>query len=253
MKRQNEMEEYLESLWRMKEQKEESIQALKTAIGEDVSDSIIDELSYNNLVIPTDDNKINLTKNGEDYARKIIRSHRIAEKLIFDVLGVEFETGACEFEHIINTEVVDSICTLLGHPRECPHGMPIPEGECCQRQTKTVESLVIPLTELPEGMSAQIAYVNCNNAQRLHKMNSLQFRQGTTIKLLQKKPTFVVNCEGADIALDSEVASDIYLWKEREQFGQAETNVIGPERFFRGKGWGKRWRKGLGLRRGKRS
>jgi Mn-dependent DtxR family transcriptional regulator len=43
----------------------------------------------------------------------------------------EIEQQACKFEHILSPEATDKICTFLGHPRTCPHGSPIPEGDCC--------------------------------------------------------------------------------------------------------------------------
>jgi putative ABC transport system ATP-binding protein len=75
------------------------------------------------------------TPAGEERARNVIRRHRLAERLFMDVLSirdeVEIESSACKFEHILSPDVTDRICTLLGHPLECPHGSPIPQGECC--------------------------------------------------------------------------------------------------------------------------
>lgn len=75
------------------------------------------------------------TPAGEERARNVIRRHRLAERLFIDVLSirdeVEVEASACKFEHILSPDVTDRICTLLGHPLECPHGSPIPQGECC--------------------------------------------------------------------------------------------------------------------------
>lgn len=231
MKHHNEREEYLERLWRLKEEKEESIQVLKNAIGEDFDNSVVEELLSENLVKLTEDfGRINLTIEGEDYARRIIRAHRLAEKLVCDVLGGEFESGACEFEHIANTELVDSICTLLGHPRQCPHGLAIPEGECCKRFAKTIESSVIPLTELEPGMSARVAYINCSDDQRLHRIDALQIKRGSVITLQQKSPAYVISCEGAEIALDSDVAFSIHMWKNHHRFDQAGGNADGPQR-----------------------
>ncbi len=45
----------------------------------------------------------------------------------------EIEQQACKFEHILSPEATDKICTFLGHPAACPHGDPIPPGECCVR------------------------------------------------------------------------------------------------------------------------
>lgn len=75
------------------------------------------------------------TAPGEERARNVIRRHRLAERLFMDVLSIqdeiEVESSACKFEHILSPDVTDRICTLLGHPTACPHGSPIPHGECC--------------------------------------------------------------------------------------------------------------------------
>jgi DtxR family Mn-dependent transcriptional regulator len=211
---QHEKDEYLERLWYMREEGEESLNALKEALGKGFDAAVLDELTSDGLVAATGDElRITLTPKGVDRARRVIRAHRIAERLIHDVLGNRFESGACEFEHMIDTELVDSICTLLGHPRECPHGKPIPEGECCRRSAKTAESSVIPLTELEVGQSGRVAYVNYRNEHLFHKIDALQIRPGVMIKLLQRYPSYVVEVENATIAMDSEVAATVSLWR----------------------------------------
>ena len=79
--------------------------------------------------------EIVFTPRGEQRARSVIRRHRLAERLFMDVLAIRdegsIEQNACTFEHILSPEVTDRICTFLGHPRTCPHGSPIPEGDCC--------------------------------------------------------------------------------------------------------------------------
>ncbi|MBF0511516.1 MAG: metal-dependent transcriptional regulator [Candidatus Omnitrophica bacterium] len=120
---------------------------------------------------------------------------------------------ACEFEHTVSLELVNGICTLLGHPKECPHGMPIPEGECCRQAAKTASSFIIPLSDLKLGESARIAYINCKSDQQIHKLEGLCIRPGVTIKLHQNYPTYVIECEGASIALDGDVVANISVWK----------------------------------------
>jgi len=75
------------------------------------------------------------TARGEERARSVIRRHRLAERLFTDVLALRdeqsIEKNACTFEHILSAEVTDRICAMLGHPTECPHGSPIPPGDCC--------------------------------------------------------------------------------------------------------------------------
>ncbi len=214
-----EIDEYLENLWYMKENEKDSLDDLKEALGGEFNADIVDELLVENLIEPIkEDNKITFTENGEQYARKIVRAHRLAERLLYDAMGRNIEDGACEFEHTVTPELVDSICIMLGHPKECPHGLPIPESECCRSSAKTIESSVQHLTDLEVGECARIAYINCSSDHNLHKLNSLQIRPGVEIRLHQKYPSYVVECENASIALDKEIADNICVWAEECQF-----------------------------------
>ena len=86
------------------------------------------------LLIPAG-GTVAFTPKGETRARSVIRRHRLAERLFMDVLALRdaesVESNACTFEHILSPEVTDRICTFLGHPATCPHGCPIPPGDCC--------------------------------------------------------------------------------------------------------------------------
>lgn len=86
-------------------------------------------------LVTTENGKDAFTPKGHARARDVIRRHRLAERLFRDVLSIqdeaEIESSACKFEHILSPEVTDRMCTLMGHPDACPHGSPIPCGECC--------------------------------------------------------------------------------------------------------------------------
>ena len=74
------------------------------------------------------------TPRGRTRARDLIRRRRLAEVLFSSALHLpdkEVEQTACLMEHVIDPEVANSICSFLGHPRRCPHGRPIPTGDCC--------------------------------------------------------------------------------------------------------------------------
>jgi putative ABC transport system ATP-binding protein len=80
-----------------------------------------------------------LTPMGSQRARDVVRRHRLAERLFKDTFSVdetEAHTQACKFEHIISPELDQRICTFLGHPKTCPHGNPIPPGDCCNGKPK---------------------------------------------------------------------------------------------------------------------
>jgi len=77
---------------------------------------------------------LEFTPRGRNRARDLVRRRRLAEVLFSSALRVpepEVENVACRMEHIIEPEVANSICAFLGHPRLCPHGKPIPTGDCC--------------------------------------------------------------------------------------------------------------------------
>ena len=218
MTKKRELDEYLEVLWKMREVRQDSAELLRENMKAEFNETHLTELAEQGLIeFKEDGKKVELTEKGAVEASLIVRSHRLAERLIHNVMGMHYESGACEFEHIITAELVDSICTLLGHPRECPHGLPIPEGACCKRAADTTTSLVVPLTQLQVGEQAQIAYINCASDQRLNMLEGLQIRPGTTLRLEQTYPVFVVSCEGTNIALDEKIVRDICLWRSASQ------------------------------------
>jgi putative ABC transport system ATP-binding protein len=86
---------------------------------------------------------VHLTETGSRRARDVVRRHRLAERLFKDTFAIddsEAHTQACKFEHIISPELDQRICTFLGHPKTCPHGNPIPPGDCCDGKLKSNRS-----------------------------------------------------------------------------------------------------------------
>ena len=80
-----------------------------------------------------------LTPVGSQRARGVVRRHRLAERLFKDTFAVddaEAHDQACRFEHVISPELDQRICTFLGHPKTCPHGNPIPPGDCCNGKSR---------------------------------------------------------------------------------------------------------------------
>ena len=134
----NERDEMLEGLWQLHERGCSNVPALRGSLADRYRAEDLARLSDEGLVTLDLSDEISLTPQGAVFAERLIRGHRIGERLIHDVLGREFEPGACELEHMLNSEIVDGICTLLGHPRDCPHGSPIPEGECCRISARYV-------------------------------------------------------------------------------------------------------------------
>ena len=76
--------------------------------------------------------EIQLTQEGEHVGKQMIRNTRLLEVLMKDALRIEIdEEMVCGIEHHMKDMFTDALCTLLNHPRLCPHGHEIPKGICC--------------------------------------------------------------------------------------------------------------------------
>jgi len=209
------IEEVLEYLWTLNEKGGLSKENIDKKYGERHSREYLELLSDKKL-IELKDNQVSLTSKGETKGREIIRRHRLAELLFAEVLDMpenQYETTACRFEHILNPAVTNNICTFLGHPPVCPHGRPIPEGECCKKFTKEIKPLATRLTELISGDSGKIMFITPKYHTRIDRLGSLGLMPGSIIKLHQKKPAIVIGVGETTIALDDELAKEIFVRK----------------------------------------
>lgn len=157
---------------------------------------------------------LTLTSTGQPEATQSVRRRRLAERLLADVLSTEeslLDEQACRLEPALFDSLDDKICTLLGHPRFCPHGKPIPEGECCRQKRESVDRVIASLCELQAGQSGHIAYLQMHNPQRLQKLMAMGVLPGVPIALLRRFPSFVFEANYSQFAVDEEMAADIYV------------------------------------------
>jgi len=88
------------------------------------------------------DRSLRLTRQGRQLATSIVRRHRLAERLLTDVIGLEWEKvhrEADRWEHAISAEVEQKLVELLGDPATCPHGNPIPGSQRRKDGAQAVE------------------------------------------------------------------------------------------------------------------
>ncbi len=212
---QERLEEALELLWVLKEEEKDSLGRFHACSDDDEIASIIKELQRKNLITVDGDN-VDFTEEGKKIARGIVRRHRLAERLFADIFEMKEDViheDACRMEHILSEELTDSVCTFLGHPPTCPHGKPIPRGECCKRYRVEVKPLVRALTDFEVGQTGRIVYIVPSDPSRLNRLNSIGINAGTEIKLLQKWPSVVVQVDETTVALDPDIAREIYVKK----------------------------------------
>jgi len=125
-------EEYLETILALEE---EGIVPLRARLVERlglsaaaVSETIA-RLSEQGFVELAGDRSLHLTQKGRHLATTVVRRHRLAERLLTDVIGLEWEKvhrEAARWEHAISADVEEKLVELLGDPATCPHGNPIP-------------------------------------------------------------------------------------------------------------------------------
>jgi DtxR family Mn-dependent transcriptional regulator len=97
-----------------------------------------------------DDRSLRLTQKGREVATSVVRRHRLAERLLLDVIGLEWEKvhkEADRWEHAISADVEEKLVALLGDPATCPHGNPIPGSA-----HKTDIAAAQPLTQSAPGV-----------------------------------------------------------------------------------------------------
>jgi DtxR family transcriptional regulator, Mn-dependent transcriptional regulator len=125
-------EMYLRTVYELEE---EGVTPLRARIAERLRQSgptvsqTVARMERDGLLTVEGDRHLELTTEGRRQATSVMRKHRLAECLLIDVIGMEWEEvhiEACRWEHVMSDSVERRIATLLGAPTACPHGNPIP-------------------------------------------------------------------------------------------------------------------------------
>jgi DtxR family Mn-dependent transcriptional regulator len=209
------VEEILEAIWKADEAGEFTLAGVRRHCAEEILEVNLRELEAEGLLIRQGE-RILFTAEGKEQARGVIRRHRLTESLLTYVLGLPEEKAdaiACEMEHALPPEMERSICTLLGHPPFSPTGKPIPPGEDCLQKLSSVNAAIVNLCELSPGEEGRIAYIRPKNHARLHRLTAFGIVPGVTVKLHQTYPAFCIKFEETELAIDPDVAEDIFVAK----------------------------------------
>lgn len=207
-----EEEMFLERLWCLKEVGKSNRCAIAGTHDSALHDRLLASFLEKGLVT-LEGETVNLTENGFARAQDVIRRRRLAEVLLHNVLDLNLsvvETNACKIEHIISNEVTDSICTFLGHPVQCPHGKPIPPGNCCREQKERVRPLIEPLKNVPIGKKVRVVFITSPDVGVIQRLTSLGLHPGVVVNVRQHTPTVILRVGETDIALDPAFAGRIY-------------------------------------------
>jgi DtxR family Mn-dependent transcriptional regulator len=125
-------EMYLRTIYELVE---EGIVPLRARIAERLHQSgptvsqTVARMERDGLVTVEGDRHLQLTEQGMHLATRVMRKHRLAERLLTDVIGLDWElvhAEACRWEHVMSETVERRLVELLDHPTESPYGNPIP-------------------------------------------------------------------------------------------------------------------------------
>lgn len=128
------VEEYLETIFALEEEGIPVIQARLAERLDKAAPSVsemLDRLEADDLIVRSA-RQITMTAKGAALAAGVVRKHRLAERLLVDVIGLDWDKAHVEagrWEHVISDDVEARLVVLLGNPTTCPHGNPIPGVE----------------------------------------------------------------------------------------------------------------------------
>jgi len=190
-----EAEEYIEAIYRLQKR---SGAAKTNELAEElhvVPGSItntIEHLEKHSLVEHEPYRGVKLTPKGEQMALDILRRHRLAERLLTDVLHAEWSDvheSACKLEHALTKEVVALLEKRLGNPKSCPHGNPIPT-----EHGEVEEEASYPLTEVGVQVPFIVARITDGKREKLLTLADKGIRPNVPVQIVEKKASNMILC-----------------------------------------------------------
>jgi DtxR family Mn-dependent transcriptional regulator len=181
-------EEYLEAIYRLESEKGfaktmELARQLKVVPGSVTN--TIEGLERKGLVTHEPYKGVKLSEKGRKLASNILRRHRLAERLLTDFLQLdwsEVHNAACKLEHALSPEILNPLENVLGHPKTCPHGNPIPT-----KKGKLVEEETKPLTDLNSGEGGVIIRISDEKPNILKVLGRLGLLPESFVKVERKE------------------------------------------------------------------
>lgn len=209
------VEEYLEAIYKLGEEGQPvalSTLAECLEISSVSANEMVRKLVERNLVLYEPYKGVSLTPAGQAKALAVIRRHRLWECLLTDVLGLSWDQvheEACRLEHATSPLVEERLAQLLGEPKTCPHGHPMPtaEGEMA------VEA-GCPLAELTAGQRARVLRVPEGDDALLRYLATLGLKPKVTVQVEVAAPfqgPLTVQVGEARHVLGRELASQIVV------------------------------------------
>ncbi len=210
------VEEYLETIHGLEEEGTLVIQARiaeRLGLSAPSVSEMLDRLESEGYVRRSG-RTVELTDKGSEVAVKVVRKHRLAERLLVDVIGLEWHKvhrEAGRWEHVISDEVEARLVELLGDPSTCPHGNPIPGS----RSAPSV-SAQMPLADATQGQTVRLERVSEQVELDLGALTYLDehgFIPGATAVVASRGPdgTLLLEVDDATVAFGPDLSRRLYV------------------------------------------
>ena len=210
-------EEYLEAIYRLEREGDGvTTSGLATDLGitpASVS-GMLKKLASDGYIDHKARGEAKLTQTGLEIAIRVVRRHRLAERLLTDVLGMDWadvHQDACMLEHAISAKVEERLVAVLNDPKVCPHGHPIPSLDLSDPPR-----VGVPLAQLQQGDSATVHGVTKELPEILRYLSAAGLRPGARVDVVEKAPLagpMTVGVGGARHAISLELAGMITVVK----------------------------------------
>jgi len=206
-------EEYLEAIYRLeREGSGVSNSALASELGvapASVS-GMLKKLATEGFVEHPSRGGVTLTRKGLETAVRVVRRNRLAEVLLTEVLGLPWDEvyeEACKLEHAISDRVEEQLVKVLGDPKFCPHGHPIPSADLSEPAY-----VGQPIAQLEIGGRARVHSVTEQMTELLRYLSEIGLQRGTNIEVVERAPLggpITISYDGRRQAISLELAKQI--------------------------------------------
>ncbi|GAA3071475.1 MULTISPECIES: metal-dependent transcriptional regulator [Streptomyces] len=212
------------------ELEEEGVVPMRARIAERLDQSgptvsqTVARMERDGLVAVASDRHLELTEEGRRLATRVMRKHRLAECLLVDVIGLEWEqvhAEACRWEHVMSEAVERRVLELLRHPTESPYGNPIPGleelGEKAEAESFLDDSMV-SLADLDASggktvIVRRIGEPIQTDAQLMYTLRRAGVQPGSVVSVSESAGGVLVGSSGEAAELDAEVAAHVFVAK----------------------------------------
>ena len=203
-------EEYLEAIYRLEREGPgvtTSTLASELGVAPASVSGMLKKLDADGYVEHRARGEAKLTPRGLEVGLRVIRRNRLAERLLTDILGMpwdEVHAEACKLEHAISASVEARLVEVLGDPKVCPHGHPIPPADGTPPPHPDV-----PLAQITEGSSAVVYGVTEEVPEILRYLADVGLRPGVALSVVEKAPLggpVTIELDGRRHAISLELA-----------------------------------------------